>query len=525
MFLSIFGIVILLSTFMLVSAWLFDQFNEEAANEAAIVSETLGELGWSVSDEPDAVNVLLRAMKTGAVGPNLLSAPVNILASAGEAFANISSISIVDPSLTIIASSDEAFVGQPVDVLPAEARGVVELALSGEDDFGKLSAQHAGDDPGLLGAYPLVLSGTGEGNAGPTRYAIVVDKSQQTLPDTALGAIALALSYVASIGATIAVLVGLPAIPTATIVGINRARSIAKPANDLARAAERLAAGDRSVRVWVPGNDEIARLARAFNRMADQLQLSLHEEAAARAQAERLLAANRDLVANVSHELRTPVALIRGHLEALADDPAHLEAYSEIALRETDRLEDLVDDLFQLARVEAQGIEFEQAPFDAAGAVREAVESLAGPAKRDAGITMRAEVIGPPTGYTVIGDRERLVQVIQNLLRNAVRHTPEGGIILSTVQPDPATGDVLISVRDTGEGIPEEDLERIFERFFRSDKSRSRAGGGAGLGLAIAKQFVEAMGGTIFVESTVGEGTVFTIRLPMAASERERLSA
>jgi signal transduction histidine kinase len=281
----------------------------------------------------------------------------------------------------------------------------------------------------------------------------------------------------------------------------------------LAHAAGEIAGGNLHARTTVEGDDELAMLSRAFNEMADKLEVSMEQEAALRARAETLLKSNRDLIANVSHELRTPVALVRGHLEALGSEPEHVDEYARIALRETDRLERLVDDLFQLTRVESEGVKLERVPFDAGSAAREAVESLAEPARRDAGIVMQAHV--EEGDLRCVGDRARLVQVLQNLIRNAIRFTPEGGIILASVCND--GDDVEIVVRDTGIGIPPADVPHVFERFYRSEQSRNRSGGGAGLGLAIAKGLIEAMGGTIEVESVVDEGSAFTIRLPLAA--------
>jgi signal transduction histidine kinase len=263
----------------------------------------------------------------------------------------------------------------------------------------------------------------------------------------------------------------------------------------------------------IRGEDEVANLQRGFNQMADLVQTSMTDEAAQRDRAEQALIANRDLVANVSHELRTPVALIRGHLEAIEADPDARDAYIRIALREADRLEHLVDDLFQLTRLESKRVELDLAPFDAGSAVRSAVESLMEPARREAGLTVKANI--PEEHLSCLGDRLRVEQVLLNLIRNAIHFTPEGGIILVTAERG-AGGRVFFSVRDTGVGIPEQHLEHIFDRFYRADESRARSSGGAGLGLAIAKELVEAMGGAISVESELDEGTVFTIALPAA---------
>ncbi len=509
--LSIFGVALLLSIALLILNWTADPLTTEPASEAHAIAMTIEMLGWQDGVPASDVSALLAAFATGNVEPRGDRAEVRFPANVGRPFANIRSISLIGPDGVVGSSSDPALVGQPVAAIGGSASLVAGRALSGETREQDLASAVRETPDGIVGAFP-VRAGATDGQAPTISGAIVVDKDRRSFPGTALGITSLAAGYAAMVGLVLTIAVGLPAILVALIIGINRARSIARPVNDLARAAERLAAGDLSVRVWVPTDDEVARLARAFNRMGDQLQESLELEADARARAERLLATNRDLVANVSHELRTPVALIRGHIEALADDPARLVAYTEIALRESDRLEDLVNDLFQLARIDAQGLQLEHLPFDAGAAAREAVESLAEPARRDAGIVMRSQVRGDAQALQVVGDRARLVQVLQNLLRNAVRYTPDGGLIRVVAEPRDLS--VVILVQDTGVGIEPDDLPRVFDRFYRSDQRNSRKGGGAGLGLAIARQSVEAMGGDISVESIVGEGTVFTIVLP-----------
>ena len=513
--LSVFGVALLLSAAVLVQNWTVDPLEIEPATEAHAVATTIETLGWQEGIPAADLNVLLAAFASGGIEPNVDRTDIRIAAEIGRSFANIRSVSLVGPDGLIQASSEPTLVGQPVELIGRSASFVTERALRGETSEQDLASAVRESSDGIVGAFPLRAVAT-EGQGAAILGAIVVDKDQRSFPGTALGITALAGRYAATVGLLLTIVVGIPAILVALVIGISRARSIARPVNDLARAAERLAAGDLSVRVWVPTDDEVARMARAFNRMGDQLQESLEQEADARARAERLLATNRDLVANVSHELRTPVALIRGHIEALVDDPARLEAYTDIALRESDRLEDLVDDLFQLARIDAQGLELEHLPFDAGAAAREAVESLAEPARRDAGIVMRSQISGSGDELSVVGDRARLVQVLQNLLRNAVRYTPDGGLI--RVVAEPRGQDVVVMVQDTGVGIEPADLERVFDRFFRSDQRNSRKGGGAGLGLAIARQSVEAMGGTISVESEVGEGTLFTIVLPRGPS-------
>ena len=517
-FVSIVTVAVLFVAILLVVNWRDKPLQYEPAAEAQVVAASVEQLGWQGPQTATQASALLSAYVGGQIAPNLQDHQINLNLSLGEVFTHVRAISLLDPAGTVVASSDPSLVGQPLAALNPAEQELARRALGGETGLRRLAVADVEHDPGAAGAYP-VYSGPAGARDRRVVGAIVESRMQPSIPSDGLAFASVAARYAGIIGLILIVIIGLPAILVALVIGINRARMIARPVNDLARAAERLASGDLSVRVWVATSDEVARLARAFNRMGDQLQQSIEQEADARSRAEKLLATNRDLVANVSHDLRTPVALIRGHIEALADDPARFEAYTEIALRESDRLEELVNDLFQLARIDAQGLQLDHEPFDAGDAVQEAVASLVEPTRRDTGITMRAEVPPAARPLTVIGDRARLVQVLQNLLRNAIRYTPEGGIILASAEV-PAPGNrLVIRVRDTGAGIAPDDLERVFDRFFRSDRRSNVKGGGAGLGLSIARQSVEAMGGTIGVESTLGEGTTFTIVLPFAGSD------
>jgi len=520
------------------AAFIQRPMDQEPASEAKLVAKGLENLGWvddlTLLDQPATrsptmvaveegdiappaqigreaqarTSALLEAMKSGTIGPNAYTQDVNLEAATvlGRQLANIASISVVGPDLTVLASSEPSLIDRSALLISPTALGVADSALQGETSTETNTAIMEGIGS-ITGSYPLYSS------TGSIVGAVVLDKSERTLTsDWAFAA--LILEYIGELALTIAVLIGLPAIPIGTVIGIRRARAISQPVRELAVAADEIADQRLDARVRVEGEDEIATLGRRFNEMADRLQESLQREAAARARAEKLLAANRELVANVSHELRTPVALVRAHLESLGGEPEHVEEYARIALRETDRLEALVNDLFQLARLEGQGMSLDREPFDAGAAVREATESLIEPARREAGIAMRTDIAADD--LTGLGDRSRLVQTLQNLIRNAIRYTPEGGIVLVGAR---AEGDeILVTVQDTGVGIAPEDLPHVFDRFYRADRSRNRAQGGAGLGLAIVRGLVEAMGGTIAVESEVGEGTRFTIRLPRATA-------
>ncbi len=228
---------------------------------------------------------------------------------------------------------------------------------------------------------------------------------------------------------------------------------------------------------------------------------------------ERALArTRRDLVANVSHELRTPVAAIRGFLELMEDDSVPPDARREfvgLMSAEAARLQRLVDEQLQLARLDAGALPMRREQMDLAAVVRVASRPRAVLAERE-GLSLSVEAATP---VPMDGDPERLEQLLLILLDNAARHTPPGGVITVTARVE--GGDAVMSVTDTGEGIPAESLGGVFDRFYRADAARERTDRqGAGLGLAIARGIARAHGGTIAVSSRLGEGSVFTVRLP-----------
>jgi len=271
---------------------------------------------------------------------------------------------------------------------------------------------------------------------------------------------------------------------------------IVRPVEQLTEAAQRMEKGDLTVRVAVETDDEIGQLAHAFNSMAGGLE-----------QQEQL---RRNMVGDVAHELRTPLTNLRGYLEAARDGLLPTDAaFVDNLYEETMLLQRLVADLQDLAQAEAGQLALERRPAALDGIVEQAVSALRPQADLRA-VTLGIEL--PPDLPLVSVDPERIGQVLRNLLSNAVAHTPPGGEI--TVLARAGEGEVTVSVRDTGEGIPPEHLPYVFDRFYRADKSRARQTGGAGLGLAIVKQLVVAHGGTISVASEPGQGSIFTFTLP-----------
>jgi signal transduction histidine kinase len=275
----------------------------------------------------------------------------------------------------------------------------------------------------------------------------------------------------------------------------------------MAQAARRMETGDYSTRVHTPSRDEVGQLAEAFNTMSGELE-----------GVERL---RRDLVANVSHELKTPITAIRAHLENLLDgveqpDPETLQ----VMLAQSERLGRLVDQLLDLSRLESGDVPLDRSPVPIAPLVSQVLSEI-DVARTDRGVAVTSEV--PEDLPPALAARERVHQVLFNLVDNAVRYTPSGGAV--TVSAHRHNGSVEIEVHDTGVGIPAEHLPRLFERFYRVDTSRSREGdGGTGIGLAIARSVVEAHGGQIHAESEPGGGSTFTFELPVAAAIGDRRS-
>jgi histidine kinase len=274
-------------------------------------------------------------------------------------------------------------------------------------------------------------------------------------------------------------------------------RRILAPVRTLTNASQHIAEGNYDERVQISGSDEIAQLATRFNLMAAQL--------------EEVENMRRQLIGDVTHELRTPLTSIKGYMEGLVDGvlPSTPETFNEIH-READRLSRLVDDLQELSRVEAKAYSLEFRPVPVSHLIQTILKRLSPQA---AAKTIKLQATLPPDLPPVEADEDRITQVLVNLVSNAIQYTPEGGQI--RISAAPQADQVLISVNDSGIGIPPEHIANLFTRFYRVDKSRSRsAGGGSGIGLTIAKYLVEAHGGRIWAESKgEGQGSTLTFSL------------
>ena len=279
----------------------------------------------------------------------------------------------------------------------------------------------------------------------------------------------------------------------------------------LRRFAADVEQGRLEARVAVTGRDEVAGLARSLNAMAAQL-----EEGQQRQRA--MDAMRRELIAWVGHDLRTPLASVQAIVEALADDmvddPAVTERYLRTAQRDIRSLSGLIDDLFELAQIEAGGLSLERRPNSMTDLASDTLESFSALAARS-GVRLAGRV--DPDVDPIVMDAARIGRVLANLVSNALRHTPSGGSVHLRAQRDADT--VSVSVVDTGEGIPGERLPHVFERFAGGAPASGRPSGSGGLGLAIARGIVEAHGGRIEIESAAEQGTRVTFRLPRRGGE------
>jgi len=362
--------------------------------------------------------------------------------------------------------------GLPPDGLPGRDAALAD-ARAGRS---RLETVPVGDDDVRVLSEPVAQDGR--------PVAVVrVGESLRYVATTVRGLVRLLI-----VGGSVVLLAAL----VATWIAVSRALD---PLERIATTAERIArTGDVDVRVLVRTSGEVERLRVAFNRMVDRVR--------------RVLDAQRQLLADTSHELRNPLTVIRTNLDLLGRDldaATRAEVVAETE-EEAELMTRLVADLLFLSRAEAESVEHRPVRLDEV--VRETVERF-----RQL-VPDREIVLDAPAALPVLGDEDRLRQLLTNLVENALRFTPPPGRV--TVSALDAGGRARLVVEDTGVGIAPEHLPRIFDRFYRVDPARSRATGGTGLGLAIVRRIAESHGGTVRVESEPGKGARFTVTLPSA---------
>ena len=306
----------------------------------------------------------------------------------------------------------------------------------------------------------------------------------------------------------------LPAIVLAALF----ARSVSGKLGRIIDYAGQLAKGNFKARLAPAGGDELGGLTEKLNETARNLEQVIAQLRREQAELERVERVRKDFVINVSHELRTPLASIQGYTETLLagalHDEDHNTRFLTIIQQNAERLSRLIGDIMALSRIELKIQRFEFANYAVNALLHSSVESLRPLAeKKNIGITLAPA----PAGTEVFCDREAVHQILGNLLDNGIKYTREGGAIVVGATPAGGTGQpamVEIFVRDSGIGIPKDELPRLFERFYRVDKARSRDLGGTGRGLSIVKHLVRGHGGEVWVDSEVGQGSTFHFTLP-----------
>jgi len=305
----------------------------------------------------------------------------------------------------------------------------------------------------------------------------------------------------------------------AFVVAAFFARSVSAKLGSIIEYAGKLAQGDFRVRLGKQGRDELGVLGQKLNETGANLERIMSELQREHQELEKLERVRKDFVINVSHELRTPLASIQGYTETLLNgaihDPDNNIRFLNIIRQNTERLTNLASDLLTLSRIELKSQKFQFASYYVNGLLTDCVDAMRPIADRK---SVKLHLEPTPGSWEVFCDSKAVHQAITNLLDNASKYTPEGGDIYVGAAPVPDPGGpkfVEFYVRDSGIGIPAEDLPRLFERFYRVDKARSRELGGTGLGLAIVKHLARAHGGDVGVTSELGRGSRFAITIPI----------
>lgn len=290
------------------------------------------------------------------------------------------------------------------------------------------------------------------------------------------------------------------------LAAINLSRPVTMNLKHLIMTVHRINSGNLEEKVDVDSHDEVGELATSFNNMLTRLQDSIKRE-------RNLEKTRQELIEAVSHDLRTPLSNARAMVESINDgivtDEETIKRYLHNTQSEIENLSQLVNDLFEVSQIDAGLLKLNMDLINLQQLINDTVDTMAIPASSNH-IKLETDIDRNITPITV--DSNRIQRVLYNLIQNAIRHTPpDGSIQVSAVD---SGNEIEIRISDNGEGISSEETKRIFERSYRSDQSRSRQSGGAGLGLSIAKGIVEAHGGQIWVESKLGQGSIFSFTLP-----------
>lgn len=385
----------------------------------------------------------------------------------------------------------------------ADSSGVI-VGDTANDWMGKNIKEIGLDNP-----TPITVSGKTLGNLYLMYYGSIADKGHMMVNRGCMGgSVSLNVTeqnFLNEVNNYLWV-AGFIAVAVALLLGVILTRQITLPVRALTRGAHQIADGNLGYRVNPGSKDELGELAQSFNSMASSL--------------DKMEQSRRRLTADIAHELRTPLTVIDGTVDAMLDgvfkpDKEHFTSIKE----QTGQLTRLINDLREISLAESGQLKLDVAPTDMVDTVRRKL-SQAEIRAMDKGIQLKLDVLGKIPGVKV--DSARLEQVIANLLTNAIRHTPLGGKI--TVSLNKIEGNnvyqldkpsLLVSVADTGEGIPADHLPYIFDRFYRVESSRAKNEGETGLGLAIVKQMVEAHGGKVWAQSKPGKGSTFYIAIPL----------
>jgi signal transduction histidine kinase len=449
---------------------------------AALVLAGLGTLGLARAGAEDALEDELATQAEALAAAAVLSSVRVGPASEGtfaERFEAMSSTLAADGTGIVLVPTEGETLGSVPAPLTLDDVDV-ERVLAGETQVGTVGDEVFAAAAGERSPHASVL--------------VVVTRERQTVLRGASRWFLLASTATVLLAALVAVVLG---------------RRLVRPVVAAAEATEQIARGDLSARLPPPPSrrkDELAELTRSVNQMAEAL--------------ERSRGLDQQFLLSVSHDLRTPLTSIRGYAEAISDGAVHPEVAAETIQRESQRLQRLVQDLLDLATLDARTFSLRPEPTDAARAATEVVDGLrTDGASADVHLVVQA----PDRPAWVLADPDRLAQVVANLVENALKFA-KGQVTVVVDDDAPSEGWVTLAVHDDGTGIDPEDLPHVFERLYVAEHVPVRKEVGSGLGLAIVHELVTAMGGSVHVASTRGDGTTFRVQLPFAPAEADQTS-